>query len=943
MGLTSRPESRGTHLNQIRLLRERIDQARKNARIQAQNIAILQELSRCERILHQQEQSRQTFLHTAGVGYVKEITADHNPPFTISKMLFDEGVRLKASKQRVFRLKDILADLKRRGDPWDQTDEGLFCPAVESSFSIQVPSSKRRYVACDYERLSRTRSGIECLKEQKEHDLSGLYEPDKAPSDNVPLFLGQVDNQGEIWIRFRPSLLLKRFEKWTRAMEYQHSQPVLFNDGVLEADQDDILQLQEEGDVICRNRLDPNTYASLCSRHRPRPFHAVMDDGDDCGGDSNSGTGTQRHDEPIDATQHGSQTHLLEPDFIVEELSVSDGSNDICPSTVVSQGTLKDMWCKLDTREQKHVISLLIKMLLNIWDNFDLLGGVCYSHSDFQRDIPAHSDFEHTSSGYMPSLRKEPAHCTRRELSSGSLDRLSLQNEPGASAEEDHQRISAAANLSRLEDEFMNKSFLDAFKAATAPMLSDNSIDYHTESCHCDRPIIPQGPFDAGRTEKDNLDNRSDHLQGSFPGAQQEAVQDIQPTWDNMEYSQRMTTTRARVQESMASKGRGCILPMDAADKQERAWMRQFDFSIDDVVIRTKKGPCSPESDTSIVGVSRWKAFEFGGQYHPNKGTGQPPQEQEQEQEQQHEVRHLASDFVHLLGRQSREAAEFMTDPLVDKERTLYHRWMAAWHERSPHAPKGARTRFELLRVLGQLRTEENRRQQEGAYYYHDEQEHDHDNDEEARVGDESLERKRLLQQARVLLRQHSQAQQKQQSQQPQPSRHNNSSDRCCGGGGASASANLKQPSCSRCAEERNEREMWHRDRVRFEQSALFLDEVQAGYARRRESEAGMHSMRIGRDEAMKELGRQFGLGAQWMEHSQALELAVGTEAYNGGGEGNGNGSGEDEDMGGMCDRSKDSDVHVHVSGVRSHSPCWHLSENERTVLRAHLFGRDDA
>ncbi|KAH7028398.1 hypothetical protein BKA57DRAFT_253698 [Linnemannia elongata] len=100
----------------------------------------------------------------------------------------------------------------------------------------------------------------------------------------------------------------------------------------------------------------------------------------------------------------------------------------------------------------------------------------------------------------------------------------------------------------------------------------------------------------------------------------------------------------------------------------------------------------------------------------------------QEDQEDQEEQEGLAHDLARSLAKQRPLAAEFLTEEVEDKERRMYHRWMAAWHERSPRAPKATRTRFEMMEILrkhcqngrrlfGQVQGDDNNRYDRDYYY----------------------------------------------------------------------------------------------------------------------------------------------------------------------------------------------------------------------------------
>jgi len=157
--------------------------------------------------------------------------------------------------------------------------------------------------------------------------------------------------------------------------------------------------------------------------------------------------------------------------------------------------------------------------------------------------------------------------------------------------------------------------------------------------------------------------------------------------------------------------------PLQKQDRQETISMRQFDFSLDDLLIAT-----GLHQDIRILSVTRWKTsnckgpathsemddlgsfptsvnkyqsvarssayplihlFSLPDVFCPSELGGQGASEDEQG---------LAHTFVSLLAEQSMEAADFLTDDVQVKERKLYHRWMAEWHGRFVQGPRWRKT-----------------------------------------------------------------------------------------------------------------------------------------------------------------------------------------------------------------------------------------------------------
>ncbi|KAG0050843.1 hypothetical protein BGZ83_004400 [Gryganskiella cystojenkinii] len=193
-----------------------------------------------------------------------------------------------------------------------------------------------------------------------------------------------------------------------------------------------------------------------------------------------------------------------------------------------------------------------------------------------------------------------------------------------------------------------------------------------------------------------------------------------------LDEGQRMTTATDQSQENihilpLDYQGRASPHP-DDNHKDNFITMRQFDFSLDDLLINLGTRSISPpdrcpSQDIQIVEVTRWKV---------NSGEKQPASsniDQESSlpssvnkyqvqarsssyplvhlfslpdifcpvslggQDDSEESEGFAHKFVLLLAEHSTEAAEFLTDDVKVKEQKLYHRWMAEWHGRFLSTP----------------------------------------------------------------------------------------------------------------------------------------------------------------------------------------------------------------------------------------------------------------
>ena len=424
----------------------------------------------------------------------------------------------------------------------------------------------------------------------------------------------------------------------------------------------------------------------------------------------------------IDAILLGSVIPSREPDFIIEEAHESHTQGTLL------QGSVKEVWPKLDRQQRKHLTVSLVRVAVTVWNNFDFLGG-----SSLEEFLDMNVRIRSTSSDLMPLQDETQIHERTQLFPSGNIATAIevdvVMNEPSRP-----KTIAPADRLCRLEDEFMTRSFLEAFNEATVPLKHGSSKGTRLEAITCNSNDLGDDEiFPAQQEAKNGM------ILGSNP-----------LNLDDTCVSQRMTTTRERAQESIATQSKPHVLPMRGIEEKEHSWMRQLDFSLDDLLVQVGPRAESPTSqDTAsledatapwtaqIVGLSRWKTFcpvraevgecsewlprsanetqklarpssyplvhllslpdvfcpvEFGGQ------DGSAAAEVDREKASQEQQGQLF-DFARLLAQQCPRAAELLTMSVADKERALYHRWMAAWHERSPHAPKSTRARFDIIRA----------------------------------------------------------------------------------------------------------------------------------------------------------------------------------------------------------------------------------------------------
>ncbi|KAF9093687.1 hypothetical protein BGX23_003029 [Mortierella sp. AD031] len=826
----------------------------------------------------------------------------------------------------------------------------------------------------DTELSRRAWPAIHCIKTRDQFSSLNMPERNnKEHSDNVPLFLNQRNTEEGGLERFQPTLLMSRFEKWRMAQDRVCPPDVPDDDPEVLDIEDDIRLLEEEGEFLFSNQIGLGTYKGLCTKHglqralKTAPTEGAVDtimdqflriDHDDV---PTSPVGSSPDDiledadtqdllmlgqGPImdlwrlvgwaaynsDVTQTKTKKSvqaMVDPDFVLEQGPPLSASKAV-------EGTLKQIWPRLDGAQQRHLMALLARMLVSIWDHFDIL------NNDTLDSFSTHYGTETLSLKTGTALgHQEAVYCQTRPEGAGPWTLHDFTDQPTAGATSDRQ--SPEDHLRRLEDEFMSRSFLDAIREATKPPLSN-----HAE--YLDRRV------------GDRLLHRARNpftLLGSSGG-----VDDLggtsrkdYPPWNlnDIDTNQRMTTTRAKAKESHCAQDRTFILPLRPSSTQECGAVCPFDFSLDDLLIQANIGEdngstlASMLQDPKIIGVSRWKSigprqpptlflaipkellprssnvfqttaqgspyplvhlFSLPDVFCPVQFGGQEKQEQDQDG--------LAHVLARLLARQRPQAAEFLTDPVEDKERRMYHRWMAAWHERSPRAPRATRTRYEMMKILRQHSQEGRRLSGHG-----DNSNEDHiDYYGHRRYWDENNIPPSLRPSGRGL---------------PQPKNKEG--------------ADISAPSsawCSRCRYEWNEQEKTRREKERFHDACRRLDRIIAqedrevhhrGNRQDRQKRKLEYAQQVQWDQVRKET-MALGLGlsnAQQHSLSQLLGLGLGLGIISGG---TGMGIISSAGAGSTNDINNNSNDSILDEGkARTTSHPWQLTEEEQAIVDIHLWG----
>ncbi|KAF9903804.1 hypothetical protein EC991_003362 [Linnemannia zychae] len=620
-----------------------------------------------------------------------------------------------------------------------------------SAIYSTTPSDK--IISLETELRRRAWPAIRCIKRCNQFTSSSTSDRAKAPSDNVPLFLSQQENnEGNELQRFEPTILMKRFKKWKEAQDELQLPAGHDTDLELLDIETDLQRLEEEGDFLSRNNLSVEDYKGLCNKHcLQRVFRATSGEGTvdnimdqflcmehegvpttpasrndqvTLPGDAVPGDLLQASQDPImqlprivgwsafnsdviQTTSKDTAQAMPDPDFVLEQDMTSSTEKHM-------RGTLKQIWLHLDSVQQHHLLQLLARMLIGIWDNFDIL-------DDGQHDAsPTDQKWD-----VSPDNQEEIHRQTRPDGAESWFEQVGADQNTTANLS---QRQTAEDRLRQLEEEFMNRSFLDAVREAT------KFVQPRTTQ-QCDQNIDDCGnlSFRNTSTVRDKVAIDTISRNTSATGAHS--------PWnlDDHDTIQRMTTTRARAKESSMAQDRAFILPLHPTDTQECGSARPFDFSLDDLLIqatvRQESGSLSQLQDPTIVGVSRWKSvglrppsaplLQFSKELLPRSSNvfqtaaqGSPyplihlfslPDvfcpvqfggiEEGGEESVQHGLSHV---LVRTLAKHQPLVAELLTEEVEVKEQRIYHRWMAAWHERSPKAPKATRVRYETMKLLRQ-------------------------------------------------------------------------------------------------------------------------------------------------------------------------------------------------------------------------------------------------
>ncbi|KAG0274875.1 hypothetical protein BGZ95_009396 [Linnemannia exigua] len=595
---------------------------------------------------------------------------------------------------------------------------------------------------------------IHCIKKSDQFISSNMPERTKEPSDNVPLFLSQREpGGGEGLEKFEPTILMKRFKKWQEVQDELHLPNGLNTDlETLDADED-LRLLEEEGEFMFRHNLDLEDYKGLCEKHRLQHVLQTITDQDTVenimdqfvcidhdgvpstpGSSENQGTMIEDADagdlllagqDPVmelprivgwaafnsDVMQNKSRESvrgMVDPDFVLEQDPTS-------PTDKLVRGTLKQMWPRLDSVQHRHLLRLLVRMLIVVWDNFDML-------DDEQYDTSLASQGQDVS-----QIDQEEIHCQTRPEGAGPWAKQDDADYNTTATVSGQQ--SAEDRLRQVEDEFMNRSFLDAVREASKAVQSQPVEHRDHKSVDCFTLPLGNAFTVRGVAGKDTNAGATSTPRGAH----------LPWNLDDYDNGQRMTTTRARAKESLIAQGRTFILPLHPSDARECGSARPFDFSLDDLLVqasaRQESWSLSVLRDPKIIGVSRWKSmgprppstsllphpkellpsssnvFQTAAQGSPYPlvhlfslpDVFCPVQFGGQEEGGEERIREgLSHVFVRTLTKHRPLAAEFLTEEVEDKERRMYHRWMAAWHEHSPRAPKATKTRYEMMKLLRQ-------------------------------------------------------------------------------------------------------------------------------------------------------------------------------------------------------------------------------------------------
>lgn len=662
----------------------------------------------------------------------------------------------------------------------------------------------------------------------------------------------------------------------------------------------------------------------------------------------------------LSSTTMESVRAMVDPDFVLEQ--------DMAGSSArVVRGTLKQIWSRLDRVQQSYLLGQLVRMLVAIWDDFNIL-------DDDSHDDPTSQHGRAPGKVDASTDDCKEIHCQTRPDGAGPWVRQDLVEQTAAVSISERQ--SAEERLRLLEDEFMNRSFLDAIREANMPVQSQ---------------AVGHGDIGQninGFLTRPSRDIFTVHATSSGISSAERA----RPPWDldDIDTAQRMTTTRARAKESHFAQDKTFILPLRPGSTLECGSVRPFDFSLDDLLIQADKRPeVSPSSslllqDPKIIGVSRWKSI---GPRPPSTSFVLPPKDLlprstnvfqttaqespyplvhlfslpdvfcpvqfggQEEQEKEDEQGGLAHVLARSLAKHRPLAAEFLTEEVEDKERRMYHWWMAAWHERSPRAPKATRRRFEMVKILRE-------HCQHGRRLFEQVQCDDNNSDDRdhyygrggrggGREGNNSILQVR--------------------SRRPLPPRQQQPENK------EGADFTMAPPSsarCSRCRDEWNEQERTRQEKEQFHKACQVWDRLavdgdllqrkegqrqrwEYGYGQNRTGDGAQQTRcdQVGKEEAKVALE---GLGlSSAQQHSLTqllglrlgLVLGLGSVGFAGGGVGMGKSTLTSVAEKGVINHNDDIEGRLTpgttttetTPGTMTHP--WRLSEEEQAIVEAHLWG----
>ncbi|KAG0213776.1 hypothetical protein BGX31_001214 [Mortierella sp. GBA43] len=884
MGLSDHPRSRGQRQDDIRDLEQRLHQARIDVKNRTHRIEYLKAAMKEAEILDRRRSSVETFYESIGRHdsvQSRDLNAGNKglSKAVVREELSTERSLLEMSARRIQEFEKKLKSL-RCSDPWisDYTvkDKELvsmppLCPPITYYTATGRDILSSAPTTCSFDRLRGTHAGLHCVS-TRHAPTTNTSMPCVASSDNVPLSLdSDVEHLGELCLYFRPSLLEARFERWVQTYEPEQRDHIDDEFDEHLADAEDLLLLEAESDYLHSTRLDVDDYESLCRKHRLSLPDTVRQGGDAEGWCTTKSSDRTRVASPERQTHgHGSagdgvsfdllNAYLtmsedayantmetrresamrlsrilawsignadavlipgalptMEPDFIVQEPSPPIALDSRVYDTPL-QGNIKEIWPKLDLQHKKDLMASLVRVVAAIWHKFDLLGGNSLDEflDNSGADSPSDPDPVLLQEDKQIHERTRPFPFMPMPTATEAVVTLDGHSKPKV--------LGSADRLCKLEDEFMSRSFLDAFKEATMP-----SQHHSSKGTECETAASCGGDH-IGTRETDSTTHGNDWIDADSS----------LPSIYETSRSQWMTTTKARVQESVAAQDKAHITPMLRFEEQKGSWMRQFDFSLDDLLVQV--GPIAnlsngDENVVHIVGVSRWKTFcpvkagveqcsewaprsankfqlearsssyplvhllslpdvicasEFGGDDDSRTGL-------DREKAPMHRMRGLACDYVRQLGQVCQDAAKILRLPVKDKERTLYHRWMAGWHERCPHAPKKTKARFDMIRAARQYKAEECGRGGPGRAI--------------------AMERQGKARDVHSLGSASEEASPRIRGQQP--------------GDNAEPVRGGMAVKCRRCAEEWSEGEQVLRDLACFDETERFLDEVMSSESRR--------------------------------------------------------------------------------------------------------------